>query len=215
MLLDELNIQYQSSDQEFMQLENLLWLMKKQSETCLQGVSLIVFKALKAGLEAQQGKQLDVKLLWRNNLIYLREKLQNRKPNAFLDIGRFLTLEMISNYQIIIQNNNEIADEYFATSEIIFGAINQHFYFFGQITDEIVIPFGYDGSTLILNGLPYTNCSHFKLLFDNLFMCLAMWLGFGPLLDLEESNNYNYNYVSVTSIYSLYISKNINAKKNE
>ena len=45
-----------------------------------------------------------------------------------------------------------------------------------------------------------------------------MWLGFGPLLDLEESNNYNYNYVSVTStIYSLYISKNINAnaKKNE
>ena len=73
MLLDELNIQYQSSDQEFMQLENLLWLMKKQSETCLQGVSLIVFKALKAGLEAQQAEQF-----------YLREKLQNRKPKALL-----------------------------------------------------------------------------------------------------------------------------------
>ena len=83
----------------------------------------------------------------------------------------------------------------------------------------ISIPFGYDRSTLILNGLPYTNSSHFKLLFDNLFMCSAMWLGFSPLLDLEESNNYN--YVSVTSIYSLYIhklrrvSKNINVKKND
>ena len=67
---------------------------------------------MKAGLEAQQGKQLDVKLLWRNNLIYLREKLQNRKPKAFLYIGRFLSLEMISNSQIFVQNDNDIADEY-------------------------------------------------------------------------------------------------------
>ena len=45
-------------------------------------------------------------------------------------------------------------------------------------------------------------------------MCLAMWLGFGPRLDLEESNNYN--YVSAASIYKLRrVSKNINAKKND
>ena len=71
-------------------------------------------------------------------------------------------------YQILVLHNVEFVSFYYniktenwkimyltVTQEChnkIMNAINQHFYFFGQTTDEIVTSFGYDGSTLILNG---------------------------------------------------------------
>ena len=212
MILADLNIQYE--DTEFNQLQNLVWLMIKQSETCLQGVSLIFFKALKDGLEAQRGNQLDVKIIWKQSLNFLRYKLFKRKPRAFNGIGQFHTLAMMSNYQMICENENKIKSEPGPTSDIIFETINQHFYFFGRTIDKIVIPLAYNGGSLILDAKFYEICSHFKLFHENLFFCLAMWLRDSVWLNASKVR-------SIASIYCEYgqklrhLSKNIRALKND
>ena len=211
-LIDGLNIRYQYNGQEFGQLLNLVWLMKKQSETCLQGVSLIFFTAFKKELEAQRGQQLNVKAIWKNCLIYLRCKLQNRKPKAFKKMGLFHTLAMISEYQMIIKNTKAVPD--IPKSKIIHETINSHFYFFGRTTDDIVIPFGYNGDYLILNREPYSDCSHYKLFFDNVFFCLAMWLGIGVKTTKELESDVNNQIMSVASIYTRYIHKVRNVSAN-
>ena len=210
MILDGLNIRYE--DTEFSQLQNLVWLMIKQSKTCLQGVALIFFKAFKEGLEAQSGYQLDVKIIWKQGLISLQTELHNRKPHAFIDIGPLHTLAMMTNHQIIVNSEETMIE-----SEIIFETINHHYYFFGCTTDENVIPFQYDGVNLILNGKYYNLCSHFKLFHENLFFCLAMWLDVGKKF-IDDQNG---RRISVASVFAEYaqklraVSKNIFALKND
>ena len=158
-LLDGYGFNIKSDDREFKLLENLFWLMQQQSETCLQGVSIYMFQALKKVLETQSKTQLNVQAIWKDSLIYLRSILQSRKPKAFLEIGRFHTLAMMSNFQMVSESEE---DQLAPTSEIIMETINQHFYFFGRTTDEIVIPFGYNGTELIFDGCIYKMCSYFK-----------------------------------------------------
>ena len=119
---------------------------------------------------------------------------------------------MMSNYQ-----TNLIKGQPAPNSETILQTINEHFYFFGRVTDEIIIPFGYNGDDLILNGRIYEICSHFKLFFKNLFFCLAMWLGveFDRVADTNVNDVDYYKRDSVASIVSKYVHKLSNSRTNE
>lgn len=208
-LLDSLNIRYDG--QALRQLENLVKLMMNQCETCLQGVAIIVFQELRNKLVGQQEKQLDVKDIWKDILIKLRSRLQRRKPLAFENVGRYHTLAMMTSYQMILAGDTQIDNQPMPTSEIVLETINQHYYFFGRITDPVVIPFGYYGNQLSLK----MSCSHFKLFFENVLFCLAMWIGVqadqvgtaGDVIDYYEGD-------SIATIVSEYILKLRNSSRN-
>ena len=212
-LLDTLNIRYDG--QALRQLENLVKLMKNQCETCLQGVAIIVFQELKHKLVGQQEKQLDVKDIWKDILIKLRSRLQRRKPLAFENVGRYHTLAMMTSYQMILAGDTQIDNQPTPTSEIVLETINQHYYFFGRITDPVVIPFGYYGNQLSFKDHLYMSCSHFKLFFENVLFCLAMWIGVqadqvgsaGDVIDYYKGD-------SIASIVSEYILKLRNSSRN-
>lgn len=200
--------------EELENFKNLLFVMKKQSETCLQGVALIVYKALKEELTNQSGKPLDVKAIWKHVLLYLRRKLKSRKPFAFKKTGCFHSLAMMNGYQLVSEAKKQMEDQPVPTSKIILETINRHFYFFGSTTDEIVIPFEYDGDEqLQLNGSDYETCSHFKLFSENLFLCLSIWIKVdaekGPIEQIDYHKG-----LSVASIMAKYIGKLRNVSTN-
>ena len=214
-LLDSLDIQY--DEDEFKHFENLIKLMKNQCETCLQGVAIFVFQHLKKKLVDQRGKQLDVKDIWKDILVNLRLRLQDRKPLAFKTIGRYHSLAMMTNYQMILEGDTRIFDQTTPTFEIILETINQHFYFFGRTNDPVVVPFIYDGTELRFNGEAYQTCSYFKLFFENVFFCLAVWIAVGyDQFKSSANNEINfYKGVSVASIVTEYIMKLRNASTNQ
>ena len=208
-MLDSLDIQYE--EDEFKHFENLIKLMMNQCETCLQGVANIIFQHLKKKLVDQRGKQLDVKDIWKDILVNLRLRLQDIKPSAFKTIGRYHSLAMMTNCQMILDGYLQIFDQSRPTSEIVLKSINQHFYFFGLTNDPVVFPFNYDGLSLLFNGYPYRNCSYFKLFSENVFFCLAVWIGV-EYAEFESSVNTDIDFYkgnSVASIVAEYIQESL------
>lgn len=206
-LLEGLEIQYESV--EFNLLENLLFLMRNQSETCLQGTALDVYSAFKEQLWGQRGKQLDTKAIWKHILPHLRQLLIERKPSAFSGYGPFHSLAMLSDYQMVVENEIQLKNQRAPSAEIVLGTINGHYYFFGRPRDKNILPFGYSGGELSLNGIIYETCSHFKLFSENLFFCMATWIQ----VDMDTATNEN--RVSVASVVTKYIHKLRNAGKNK
>lgn len=203
-LLESFIISYVSED--FRKFENLIKLMKQQCETCLQGVGIIVFQSLKDELDIQRGNHLNIKAIWKHILIDLRSNLISRKFLAFEGIGRYHTLAMMTNHQMMREGAPSIVGLPRLTSEIILETIHHHYYFFGRTSDPVVLPLKYRERKLIFNDDNYKMCSYFKLFFENIFFCLAMWI--------------RDNGVSVASIVADYTSElrgvntNIRALKN-
>ena len=177
-LLTDLGIKYDRTNET--QLHNLISFIIKDSETALQGVPLIVFKALQEILEDYRGdKCLDTKAVWVYILYSLRHAIKERKKAAFTksENGRYLSLAMMSSYQVIATNlKRKTLCELAPTSDIILRSINQHFYFFGRPTDPSILPFEYEDKELYFRNLPYNTCSHFKLFRENALFCMALWI---------------------------------------
>ena len=215
-LLSDLAINTGASDTNSSLLHNLITLMIHDSRTCLQGVSLIAFSALKDKLlELKSNKQLlDTKAVFEYILDKLSEMLKSRKAAAFSDSdsGPYNSLAMMmSNYQIY-EENDEIEGlcNLKTNSEIIFRTINEHFYFFGKPDDLNIIPFGYMNKRLTIGVNPYKICSHFKLFLENTLFCMALWKGVNMELgdkepsvasivsdSIHELNNFSGNAVAL------------------
>lgn len=176
-LLKDLRITHDDNDELF-RLKNLFCLMKEQSSTCLQGVSLKVFKGFKEKLFMQRQKKLDVTEIWEHLIHNLNLELEDRKPDAFKNHGPYHSLAMLSNNQVISDNTVSELDKSerpVPTPDIVLETINMHYYFFGDVNDPIVIPFKNANGSLKFQGHPFTNCSYFNLFKDDLFLCMALW----------------------------------------
>jgi len=99
ILLADLNIGHDNSAKD--SLVNLVSFMKDQSKTCLQGVSLVAYKALKEKLMEQSGTSLNVQVIWEHILTSLREKILSKKLGAFSIDGPYHSLSMMLNHQLI------------------------------------------------------------------------------------------------------------------
>ena len=162
------------------QLHNLITLMIEDSKTRLQGVCIFVFMALKEKLLEFKDKILNTRTVFEYILEELRRKMKYRKMGAFLEKGHgpYLSLAMMSNYRVFEENvRRKTTCNLAPTSEIISRSINLHFYFFGRPKDPSVIPFDYVGEKLMFKGYTYNLCSHFKLFRENIFFCMALWIG--------------------------------------
>lgn len=191
-LLSDLAINTDASGTNSGLLHNLITLMIHDSKTCLQGVSLITFRALKDKLLELRGNRqlLNTKTVFEYILDKLRNKIKSRKEAAFSDSdsGPYYSLAMMmSNYQIFKENDEiEGLCNLKTNSETILRTINEHFYFFGKPDDLSVIPFGYMNKRLTIEGITYKICSHFKLFPENTLFCMALWKGVNMELDDEE-----------------------------
>lgn len=137
--------------------------MKQQSNTCLQGVSLIVFNALKDKLNEQRNGQLDSQAIWKHILDVLRHKLLLRKCAAFTGKGPYFSLAMMSDHQVIrAGQTDEQLCQMSITSDTVMDTVNDHYYFFGEPSGTNIFPFGYVDGDLTLNNKFYDICSHFK-----------------------------------------------------
>ena len=181
-LLADIGIALDTTGTNRIQLHNLITLMIEDSKTCLQGVCIFVFMALKEKLLEfkENGQLLNTRTVFEYILEELRSKIKYRKMGAFSEKGhgRYLSLAMMSNYRVFEENvRRKTTCNLAPTSEIILRAINQHFYFFGRPKDPSVIPFNYAGEKLMFKGYAYKLCSHFKLFRENIFFCMALWIG--------------------------------------
>ena len=169
------------------QFDNLIKLMIQQSKSCLQGVSLIVFTALKEKMDllkeanrasTASGLNISVQDIWKHILAVLWEHLLDRKPAAFQSFGPYHTLAMISDYRIISDNKGkklDLSNRPIPSAEIVNQTIDSHFYYFGTKELPVMIPFGYNGRNLRYNRKKFTNCANFNLFKDDLFLCMALW----------------------------------------
>ena len=162
-------------------LDDMIKLLKQQSETCLQCVSLISFRGLMENLteQAKKKQNLDAQEAWHYILAYLMDKLLFRKPAAF-DIdkrfnGPYHSLAMISDEsEIGPSDNNDVS------------TINNHFYYFGSEDNTKIVPLGYHSSH---------QRSHFKLFKDDLLLCMALWSNISMISECSS-------VASITQMYN-------------
>ena len=218
--LNDHEITYTDSSKD--SIIRLISFMREQTKTCLQGVPIIAYRALKEKLTEQGGNELNVKEIWEYILMYVRVKLLAYKLGAFSNHGPYHSLAMISNHQELTENEVDQLDVA-PNADIVHQIINEYFYLFGKASDPDIIPFEYEesqqGTTLTtnrrnhklkLNGDDYLMCSHFKLFKENTLFCMSLWK------DVNSANNDQQFYRSVASIVSCYIFKNSpSAMKND
>ena len=216
--LNDHDITYTDSSKD--SLLKLISLMKEQSKTCLQGVPLIAYRALKEKLVEQERKNLNVKEIWEYILTSVRVKLLAYKLGAFSNYGPYHSLAIMSNHQVLTENEVDQLDVA-PNADIVYQTINEHFYLFGKASDPDIIPFEYEEEpsqtnsitnvrstrNLKLNGDDYLMCSHFKFFKENTLFCMSLWK------DINSANNDQQFYRSVASIVSCYIFKNSNNKQ--
>ena len=140
-LLQDLDITF--TDSSKYSLLKLISFMKEQSKTCLQGVPLIAYRALKEKLIEQRETNLNVKAIWVHILASVRKNLISKKPLAFGKNGPFHSLAIMSNHQVITENEADNLCDVAPTAEIVLEAINEHFYFFGRANDSNILSFEY------------------------------------------------------------------------
>ena len=196
---DEINLQ---------KLENLIKLMIVQSKTCLQGVSVFIFTALKDVLSTVTGP-FDIRNCFSQIVSLLRSKLISRKRGAFSKLGPFHSLSMISNYRTLIAGKSPARDLPEFTSEIVLNTINDHYYYFGTDEDPAIMKFGcvkcpFSKSELTFHGVPYIPRSNFHIFRDDVFLCMGLWKN----IDARDG------ILTVASVVSSYIHQADNATKN-
>ena len=150
----------------------------QQSETCLQGLSLIVFQEMKTMLLQQSVRTrplLNTRAIWEHILTQLRKRLYKRKSSAFYSDGPYHSLAMLSNCNVI-SDNSEVSNNPVPTAEVVMQTINNHFYYFACEEYPEIIPFEYDGNSLIYGAEPFANCSYFNLFKDDVLLCMALWI---------------------------------------
>ena len=210
-LLQDLDITFTDSSKD--SLLKLISFMKEQSKTCLQGVPLIAYRALKEKLIEQRETNLNVKEIWVHILASVRKKIILKKPHAFGKYGPYHSLAIMSNHQVITENEVDQLCDVAPTAEIVLETINNHFYFFGKPSDPEIIPFecGNEPSRttastgierpikLRLNDRFYLSCSHFKLFRENVLFCLSLWK------DINSAYNARQFRRSIASIVCGYI----------
>ena len=205
--LNDHEITYTDSSKD--SLIRLISFMKEQSKTCLQGVPIIAYRALKEKLIEQERKNLNVKEIWEYILTSVRAILLSYKLGVFSNHGPYHSLAMMSNHQELTENEVDQLDVA-PNADIVHQTINNHFYFFGKSSDPDIIPFEYEEEpnnvrktrNLKLNGHDYLMCSHFKLFRENTLFFMSLWK------DINNANNNRQLYRSVASIVSCYIFKN-------
>ena len=145
--------------------------MVAQSETCLQGIPLIVFRQLKTKLEDLKAKneELNARALWEHIMKCSRNKIRCLKPAAFRDDGPYLSLSMMSDHGVFEEHESKRV-----SSTKIISTIHNHFYYFGKQDDPSMVPFKYDGESLVHNGRKFN--SHFKVFKDDVFMSMMLWM---------------------------------------
>ena len=148
-LLQDLDITF--TDSSKYSLLKLISFMKEQSKTCLQGVPLIAYRALKEKLIEQKRSCLNVTGIWVHILASVRKNLISKKPRAFGKNGPFHSLAIMSNHQVITENEEDHLCDVAPTAEIVLEAINNHFYFFGRANDSNILSFEYVEEPMLLD----------------------------------------------------------------
>ena len=161
------------------QLDNLISLAIDQSKTCLQGIPLIIFRALKEKLMEQvvNNLELNTRAVWEFVMASLRAKLEIETKD-FFDFGSFHSLTMMSKCNVFGTNSGKgIEQPYYPVmvSDFVPSTIDSHYYYFGTEEDPDMMPFGFDGKCLYYKNDNCSNRSHFTFFKDDLFLCMALW----------------------------------------
>ena len=199
LLLEDLDVEAESTNLN--QLDKLIKLMIAQSETCLQGIPLVIFEALKTKLEDFKDKkeELNSHAVWEHIIKYLRLKIFNFKSTIYSDEGRYLSRSMMLN-QIILGDHEA---ERISTNKPIH-TIRNHYYYFGKQDDPVLVPFKYNGESLVHDGRKFE--SHFGTFKNDMFLCMALWSKYKPptTADNDDDDNANKTTVAVDLCHYLF-----------
>ena len=176
-LLLDLRLTY--DEDNLNQLGNLISLAIDQSKTCLQGIPLIIFRALKEKLmeHVTNNLELNTRAVWEFMMASLRAKLEIENED-FFDFGSFHSLTMMSKWNVFGTNSGKgIGQPYYPVmvSDFVPSTIDSHYYYFGTEEDPNIMPFGFDGKCLYYKNDKYSSRSHFTFFKDDLFLCMALW----------------------------------------
>ena len=205
LLLENLDIE--SDSMNLNQLNKLIKLMIAQSDTCLQGIPLVIFKALKTKLGDVKDKQeeLNTRAVWEHIIKYLRLKLSNFKSAIYTDEGQYLSRSMMLNHKIL----GEHEAKRISTNKPIH-TIRDHYYYFGKQDDPVLVPFKYNGESLVHDGRKFE--SHFGTFKNDMFLCMALWSKYRPPTtaanDDDDEDNSNNKTVAVN--FCQYLSNLVN-----